>query len=920
MKPYHKIIIRIPQFSLTTTLSEAWSPLLESIKYSSPAFYEQVKNLKFEDLGNQTLQLQKTIYKYFNRAKYRCPPLGTFSSIGVIETRPLETSALVIHEERKLHIFEDWLLTANINRAVTGDIAPNLKLFANSTYYRVEDSIRYVKRAGEKFELSEIAYLPTVIEILELLQAPITYESLIARNEDYARYVIPMIQSELILTEKEPNLIGTDYFKRTGIKGEPESKKYLISEVSMEQPYLSEHTLRHIPSLIKLLKSGLQSNFVNGNITDFINNFSKRFDRQDVPLMTALDPEIGVKYGDFHNHHISSIVSAMLIDKPEDENQFATFLKNAFDKPLLNTTIRLDELINDLPQTSNELQLPNSMSMICRVNDGNIYVERIGGNSFTQLSGRFSLASNEIYSLCKEIASIEESSNPGVLFFDISYNAEGATDNVNRRREIYPYELNLLNYPGSQEPLSLQDIIVSVSGNRIILRSKKFGKRLIPRMASAYNYRRSKLPIFRFLYDISFYGLIPDLSFDISDIIKGKKYYPKVQFRNIVLSLPKLRVLKSDLKPQTGLSSESRLLQYLSEFQIGSVVRLSKGEENAVYDLNSKLQLKLLVEEIIKTGEVFLEEFLSPQAPLVVNHQGLPYNNQLVIPLIHQNEVYHESSPSDPKYHQQRFFLPLDQWLYFEVYSFSTRADDILLKLHQLTIQFADHITKWFFMRYNENGAHIRFRVLLKDNVHTQFIEQLQYKLKPMVLSGTISDIAIRSYQREMERYGVADIEKVESHFHLDSECVIQQIKEGLTDLDKYNHCIRLFNLIKSYDIIGEPRYEKWILNIKEIFESEHHLGITQFKEVKKYFQKHRNEILLSIDNFSASEIQLSKSICSIINACPERRKAPMFTDLMHMHINRLFNDFQRTHELIIYSILTDVQKIMKYKVKIQDQ
>jgi thiopeptide-type bacteriocin biosynthesis protein len=906
MKPYHKIIIRIPQFSLTTTLSEAWIPLLESIKYSSPTFHDQIKSLKYEDFNKQPLQLQKTIYKYFNRAKYRCPPLGTYSSVGLIETRPLHTSPLVIHKERKLHAFEDWSLTANINKAISAEIEPNLKLFANSTYYQVEDSIRYVKRAGEKFELSEIAYLPIVIEILKLLQAPRTYESLIAKNEDYARYVGPMIRSELILTENEPNLIGTDYFKRTGLKGHPEAKKYLISEVSMVQPYVSQHTLRHIPSLIKLLTSIVQTDFVNQNITDFLSNFSKRFDRQDVPLMTAIDPEIGVKYGDFHNHHISPIVSAMLIDKPEEENKLATFLKNVFDKPLLDETIRLDELVNDLPQKSSNLQLPNSMSMICRVNDGSIYVERIGGNSFTQLSGRFTLVSDDIYSLCKEIAGLEQQANPGVLFFDISYNAELATDNVNRRRPIYP--------------LTLDDIIVSVSGNSIILRSKKLGKRLIPRMASAYNYRRAKLPVFRFLYDISFFGLIPDLSFDISDVIKGKKYYPKVQFRNIILSLPKLRVLKSDLKTVPGTAPESRLLQYLNEFNIGSVVRLSQGEENAVYDLNFKAQLTLLVEEIMKTGEVFLEEFISPQAPLVVNHQGQPYNNQLVIPLTHQNEIYHESSPIDPEYNKQRIFLPIDDWLYFEIFSFSTRADDILMQLHQLTEQFAEHIIKWFFIRYNESGSHIRFRILLKDNVQTQFIAHLQNILKPMVLSGIISDIAIRCYKRELERYGVADIEKVESHFHLDSEFVLQQIKEGLTDLDKYCHCIRLFNLIKSYDIIGEPRYERWILNIKEMFESEHHLSITQFKEVKKYFQKNRQEILTSIDDYSANELQFSKSICSIINACPERRKAPMFTDLMHMHINRLFSDFQRTHELIIYSILTDVQKMIKHKVKNQVQ
>lgn len=907
MNPYSKIIVRIPQFHLNATLEESWSDLVDAIKYAAPEFYQQVAQLSFKELESQPVSVRYTIEKYFSRAKYRCTPLGKFASVGVIETISAGLQEVVVDKDRRLHQFEDWSQINELGKISTIEtLHDDIKLFANSSYYNVGDAIRYLKRTGETFELPEIDKLPIITDILQYLSQSRTLISVLKQVENSQHYILPLIECGLIMTEREPNLIGPEYFKRIGHSNKRTVKQYLISELLFANPYISKGIFRHIPSLIKLLRSGISTDWEHTSLTDFASRFTQRFDRQNIRLMEALDPEIGVGYGDFHNNHISDIIRNLTVEKVEKENVLALFLQSKINADQIHNPICLEDFIAE-PIQKSQLKLPNSLSMICSINDGQIYVDRIGGNSFNQLAGRFTLASESIHSLCKEIAELEGRSNPGVIFFDIAYNAELNVDNVNRRKTIYSQELNLLNYPGSKEPLTLDDIYISVSGSEIILRSKKLGKRLVPRMASAYNYRRSKLPVFRFLYDLSFYGLVPDLSFDLADIVKGKMYYPKVQYHNIVLSQPKLRISHKDLNADKNSSKQAILLELLANFGFGPLVRLLKGEEHTMYDVEDKFQIDLLVQQIHKEEEVFLENFIRPEKPQFVNSRGRPFNNQLVIPLVHQDEVYGESTPIDPELNDKRSFLPLEDWQYYEIFCAASVADQVLLELDLLVNSFENDIIKWFFIRYNEHGDHIRFRILLTEQLRSRFIAMLYQVLKPMTESGLINDIVIRSYHRELERYGVAGIENVESHFWLDSKQVMSLIKQHTDDFDKYCHCLRVFDLVRKLGLIDPDRYEKWTDHIHKLLEAEHHLQFTQFKELGRYFQERKSSILTSLTLCTAGEALLAGSLGSIIESCPDRRRAPMLSDLMHMHINRLFSDHQRTHEMIIYYMLCQV-------------
>ncbi|MCS4165180.1 lantibiotic dehydratase [Sphingobacterium sp. BIGb0116] len=912
MKPFSKAILRVPQFPMEATLEDSWDALFQSIKHSSPEFYHLIQGLSYSEFPQQPEHIKRTMLKYFNRAKYRCTPYGSFAAVGIVDIVHSGGSDNMLEKERVLHELINWPEIASLSNEAEIE---RLQLFANSTYYTADRFIRYVKRVGEAFELSEIGYDPIINKILQALQYPRFYKELIKIIPEAESYIRPLIDCGLIITEKEPNMIGTDYFSRIGYK--PAQKiKYQISEVVDPDLQVPASYFRNIPDLINILKSSLIGSSINPNMVSFIERYNRRFDRQTIPLMVAIDPDIGVGYGNFYNNSVSNIIQELQLEEEAKlENPVEQYLRSALEKVGIDETIRLDDL-KGLPVDPQGPTLANSVALFCTLNEGKLYFDRIGGHSFTQLAGRFTLTCDGIRDLCQRVTQIEEESNPDVLFFDISYNAELNVDNVNRRAKLYNQELNILNFPGRDKPITIDDLFITISGSEVILRSKRLGKRLIPRMASAYNYRRAKLPVFRFLYDLSFHGLIGDLSFNFPALVTGRKYYPQVEFRNIILSLPKLKISKSEIIIKDSRNPTEILKDHVTQYGIGPIVKIPRNEESIVFDLNCSIQGAMLVQEIVKAGSVFLENVKITQNPLIRDKDNNAFNNQFSIPLVHTNELYKESSPIDLAYGGKRLFLPFKDWLYLEIYCSPAQSDNIILGIQQVLNKEISSIKKWFFIRYNENGNHIRFRVQVPDEYRLSFLDLLYNSLEPKINSGVISNISINAYNREMERYGIAGIEVVEQHFHLDSNLVIQMIQAGRDDLLKYCHCIRLFNHIKCCSPIGQERWSQWMSHVRHMFEKEHGLKTDQFRKIRQYFQEHKELILESLDLIDQNEIDFSLSLSDILNRCPDRRQAPMLTDLMHMHINRLFSDFQRSHELVVFSLLDLVEKNLKYNTK----
>ncbi|GGH16409.1 lantibiotic dehydratase [Pedobacter zeae] len=918
------VIFRTPKFSYQSELADCWEELKQAISVSSAAFYETIKEVKASELKDLPPRVYFTIWKYFNRAKFRSTPYGTFAGFTLLNNaiKPSE-SKIVIEQTQTVRELVDWPSKNNIQFPLADLLQKNCLLFSNSSYYLTPNSIRYIACSDGVFELAELDQDNFVKQILAACLKPLRFNDLVkqlnlsnAETDNLFGLLQDMHDLQLIFTNYDPNIIGDDYFERLGLNATAGLPKYLIAQRKALSGGINEHLFQAVPGLITMLHNIMPARDRDA-LSQFQVRFKKKFEEQEVPLLLALDPEMGVGYDELEQSgHNSAFITRFSNKAPKKSD--AENIKTAL-KPYLTEqhfekgkTVYLNK--QDVKPNQKLAPLPNSFSMVMSVHDDLIFIEQIGGVTSNALNGRFTMAADEVAQYAKDVAAAEQQANPEVLFFDVAYMVEASVDNVNRRKLIYGHQLSILNFDTSASPLALNDIQISIRGTEIILRSKHLNKRLVPRMASAYNYTRSDLSVFRLLCDLQYQGIQANLSFQLDTVFPDLDYYPRLQYQNIVLSRNKWRIKKEALLgADQKLLSVANCRSYLNNLGVSEYFKAGISDQTLCFALQNDDDIAAFLQYLQKNGSTYIEEMLLPQNTTVIDEAGRPYLAQFVLGLGHGEQIYRGLTKKSADAGVTRFFLPGKEWLYFEIYSHHQRGDQILTEvIAPLVSTHSDHVKSWFFIRYNENGNHIRFRIRLNNPDDGQLLtSKLMDDLELFVNSGLVSDVQIKTYKRELERYGSNMIENVEQHFAVDSEFVLSLLKTQADDFSKYQWCGLLFSKITGSGVIDKPAINKMVRLMSDSFNEEHRLDAADFKQLNNHYQEFRKtERAVSTAEQERSFGMFSDSFIKTLKLCAPENAPKLLTDLIHMHVNRLFNQDQRTHEMVMYYfLLKDIQR-----------
>lgn len=918
-------IFRTPKFSYQSELAECWEELKEAISISSKAFYETIKEVKANELNNLPPKIYFTIWKYFNRAKFRSTPYGTFASFSLLtEAIKPTTNPIVVQKELAVCELVDWPHKNNFQFPLVDLLQKNCMLFSNSSYYESPGSIRYIACTDGVFELAELDYDDFVKQLLDACLKPIRINDLIKTlkiDDTQVDGVFSLLQDmhdlQLIFTNYDANIIGQDYFERIGLTNAAELPKYLIAQRHVKSGNLDERLLQAVSGLVKLMQGILPVNEREA-LSQFITRFKKKFEDQEVPLLVALDPEMGVGYDELEQAGQNDNFIAKLKNKPKKKEPDIESIKILLKGTLSAQSFEKGKpvFLNKLPFSLNDkpAPLPNSISMIMSVQDDLIFTEQIGGATSNALSGRFTMADEAVEHYTKNIADIEQQANPDVLFFDVAYMVETNIDNVNRRKLIYNHQLSILNFDTSATPLTLNDIYLSISGSEIILRAKHLNKRLVPRMASAYNYSRSDLSVFRLLCDLQNQGLQTSLSFPLDTILPDLDYYPRMQYHNIVLSRSKWKIKKEDL---LGTDKQflplDRCRKHLADIGVGSYFKAGVSDQTLFFELRRDEDLNAFLQYMQKQTSIYVEEAVLPQQSVVIDEDSKPYLAQFILSLIHHDQIYKGIRANVEPTDVTRFFPPGKEWLYFEIYSHQQRSDQVLAEIiAPFLAQHTAEIKSWFFIRYNENGNHIRLRLQLNNVLGTQsLISDLMNDLDELLNTGLVADVQIKTYKRELERYGSENIARVEKHFATDSAFVLSLFETQPSHFDKYKFCAVLTSALVEAKITDGKTLHQMVSAISDAFNREHHLEAADFKQLNSYYQDFKKAEFTELTEAQQQQFsQLSASLVYNLQQCLPEKRVKLFSDLMHMHVNRLFNKDQRTHEMVMYYfLLKDIQR-----------
>ena len=676
-------------------------------------------------------------------------------------------------------------------------------------------------------------------------------------------------------------------------------------------------------------------------LTRFIERFVARYEDQEVPLANALDSETGIDY----LHDVPTSLSPLveeLTPPPRDEEQPLTWTKlqqwrwNLLQNALFHgqSTVELtDKMLKDF--VANEDDLPPSISvMFRRVEDDKLYLDSVGGVSATNLINRFAHADPNIHRVVQNICQEEQRHNPDVIFAEIVHLPESRVGNIMFHPTSRAYEIPYLAASSVDEDhqLPLSDLRVSVRGGRIVLRSQRLNKEIIPRLSVAHNYRLSELSVYRFLCDLQGQGLRPHLSFDWGLLAARCKFLPRVTYKNVILRPATWQMVADDFAElkQTKSSDEfwQAFQKFCQQWRLPQRWVLADGDNELFVDSEQPHIVEAWWDLARKREQLVIKEFFAPAEGAVVNERGEAHAHQLVATWIKQKPTYQATPIVSVNTDVARSFPPGSEWLYYKLYGGVSSADRVLEEAIAPLVQrwqTEEKISQWFFIRYADPDTHLRLRFRLRDTIGiSEVMEQMQEVLAPFTDSGLLSKIQLDTYERELERYGGSAITEAEALFHHDSEATLQFL--SLTEGDAREDLRWLWGL-RSIDVLlndfGLPIIEKLSLleSMKDGFAQEHRIDKSLKLQLDKKYRTHRLAIhrVLALENsddelyslvaiLQKRSAQQADTVENLRRTHQQGTLSVVLTDLLrsyvHMLVNRLMPSQARLHEMVLYDFL----------------
>lgn len=715
-------------------------------------------------------------------------------------------------------------------------------------------------------------------------------------------------------------------------------------------------------SLLKAIKVLNKLSFPHDNpeLKSFKDKFYQRYEDKEVLLSEALDNESGIGYGanSSESVDVSPLIEELMVENVaynkleiSYHNQQSYLLRKlitAYQNKQKIIYIKEEELV-DINEKWDDL--PDSMSvMYCHLGklQNTLYLRNVGGSSAINLIGRFGLGDNNIKMIIEEIAQDEQAHNPDKILASILHLPENRTGNILLRPIIRKYEIPYLSkslLPQEQQ-LHVRDITISIKEDKIILYSKRLGKEIIPRLDNAHNYSFNALPVYQFLCDMQTQGLRDGLFFDWGSLKNDFSYFPRVEVENVIISLATWQLSKQQYKDLLQKDSISKNIQLWQEkWEIPDLILLTDGDNELLINLKDKLSLSMFIDEIQKRENITLREFLFEKESAFVNDEkGNAYSNEFIAILNRKSnkiaptnntlkkvitEKYEISSNNNlyTKELVSRSFPIGSEWLYYKIYCGIKTSDRILTEIIRPLAEYLIKIKlidSWFFVRYADPDIHIRLRFHFSDLKNIALvIERFHKAVTPFHKGGLIWKIQTDTYEREIERYGQSNIILSEQIFYYDSMCIVNFL-DKLKDQNKED--IRWLFGIKSVDklldIFKLNLDQKLILmeKLKISFAEEFNMN----KNIKLQIDKKYRAERINVENFLDDDFLkkeypfamelLEKRDNQLIYIVDEMKKFhndefyvllyQMIPNYIHMHLNRLFKNKQRLHEMVIYNFM----------------
>jgi thiopeptide-type bacteriocin biosynthesis protein len=976
------LFLRVPAYSFADYDLERLPGLLaderfkNAIGLASHAFYRLLEAKCF-DWNRLNDREQLTLYKYYNRMCFRPVPFGSFASFSLLQWGKGETVRLGSDDQAVLHLLPELQLRDHQDTVYkSGDT-----LRANPCLYLLGDEYRFYRSVlndlGKyRFELESIA----AEELHEVLFARLAKQEISAKSitalivdhtsctvKDAGDYLAFLVQSGVLFCPSQGSLIGPPVAPEFSGKGNlgknvpghlrvplfagiplfpadgaVQSLYYAALEKDSTENGLGREEQEEIQSTLNAL-SRLPAGPAAGNLREFIRKFSDKFDLQKVPLLLALDPDSGISYGGLGAvwERQDMLADIRFPEQPEQreridwtdvQRMLFRLMQEAIKKgPQAVLQIHKDD-IERLDMGGRGGVPANTLAVMFRKTAEYLHIEPVGLAAAPGIIGRFSAFSDDVTGLCRRLAGLETAANPGVLFADIGQLSDTHIDNINRRQQIYPFEipLNVFSRSPAGTLLDPGDLVLSVRNGELILESLSLRKRVIPRLSTAYNYRNTAMPVFQLLCDLQYQGLQNALYLDLDRIFPGMERYPRVMIGRVIVSPAKWNLREKDWSGLLELASPvmKNMRGFREKYDLPQHVMLGAHDQQLVFDLANPVEAVFFLSCLKRLKRVSIQEYLAPASCVKERHK--PYTGQFIAFLYHTMQVYRPlDDGAEILPGEDRMFSLGGEWLFVKIYCTTRSADQLLTGvIGPLISENAAFIKRWFFIRYQDPGHHLRLRILLRGEHTGRLLAALTALLKKSGNEKLVRKLTGDTYLRELERYGPEWITQTEEVFCAGSELVILYHSlqaNGRLIMPLFHLAMQtaLQLMLCCFDDMEE------LLQFTGRIAGGLFLEFLGGKDLKTDLDKKYRSLKPELEMLlleplpdslmAAGYYRLLKDTRELVCAAAGNsmgEKQRRMSDILHMQLNRIFPAAQRRQEFLVYYFLEKLLRSWKARNK----
>ena len=697
----------------------------------------------------------------------------------------------------------------------------------------------------------------------------------------------------------------------------------------------------------------------------FREEFATRYDDREVPLVQVLDEEAGIGFTEpgATPWDASPLLAGLRFPTKTEETKATWGKRQEVLARKLQGALRAgtQELVltpDDLAQLegTEPLPLPDSFSCMATVlaadaadlAQGNfqLYVHGISGPSGANLLGRFCHGDKTLTQYAERHVRAEEQLRPDAVFAEVVHLPQGRIGNVVLRPVLRGYEIPYLGRSGAPQSrqIPITDLLVSLSGGRIVLRSARLGCEVIPRLTTAHNFASVlNLGLYRFLCALQGQGISRGPGFGWGALGQWP-FLPRVVTGKLILSLARWNLSAAQLRAlggaRGGAAQFLAMQQLRAELRLPRLVAVADGDNLLPLDLDNILSIETGIQLLKDRQQATLTEVLAEPKHLCARGPEGAFVHELVVPMLRTKSVErpvsplaHSPSTTHPAAGLRRCFAPGSEWLYAKLYVGTAAADQVLREVVRPVVDDALSTRAaegWFFIRYGDPDWHIRLRLRGHSRrLSGQVLPALHEAMAPFLADGRIWRYQLDTYQREVERYGgAAGVLLAERIFQADSEAALAIIErlsgEGGADA---RWRLALCGIDRLLDDLGLSLAGKRavIEQVRQALGKEFRIDASFERQLGEKYRKERAHLDALRDSTDLTAALLAALAPGLIIL--QRRSAelaPIVAELrrceqtqgltqsmaslagsyIHMHANRLLRASARAQELVLYDLL----------------